>query len=311
MRAPSAAEPLPDVPREGGLPGAAAADCGPPLGVVTVTYSPGESLPTFMSTLATATTCRYAVTLADNGSTDGEPEKAARADGVTLLRTGANIGFGAAANVGVAQTASDWVVVANPDVEWRPGSIDGLLAAAARWPKAGAIGPAIITANGDLYPSARAIPSLGRGIAHALLGWWWPSNPWTRSYRREQGSPAEGPVGWLSGSCLLLRRDAFCSVEGFDPSYFMYFEDLDLCERLGSAGWTCVYVPSVVVGHTGGHATRKAPAAMVLEHHRSAYRYLSRRYAGAGYLPLRLAIRVGLAVRARLSRVVHGIGEGA
>ncbi len=155
--------------------------------------------------------------LADNGSTDGTVELAAARPGVTVIATGANLGYGAAANIGVEHTSTEFVVVANPDVEWSPGSLDDLLAAAERWPLAGAVGPLIVTENGDIYPSARALPSLGRGIGHAVFGWWWPSNPWTAAYRRERDVPVEGITGWLSGSCLLLRRKAFDAGDGLRP----------------------------------------------------------------------------------------------
>ena len=284
---------------------------GDHLTVVVITYSPGESLGRFLDTLAVATSRPYDVVLADNGSTDGAPERAAARPEVTLLRTGGNVGYGLAANLGAAKASGQWLVVANPDVTWAPGSLDTMLAVAARWPRAGALGPAIHTPGGALYPSARALPSLGRGIGHALAGWWWPSNPWTAAYRQERGAPREGVAGWLSGSCLLLRRAAFDAVGGFDPSYFMYFEDLDLCERIGLAGWQNVYVPSAVIIHEGAHATRRSRTAMVAAHHRSAYLYLSRRYRGWRHLPLRLVLRAGLAARAALARRVPGAGEGA
>jgi N-acetylglucosaminyl-diphospho-decaprenol L-rhamnosyltransferase len=202
-------------------------------------------------------------------------------------------------------------VVANPDIQWRPGSLDDLLAATERWPGAGSWGPLISTPEGAVYPSARALPSLGRGIGHALAGWWWPNNPWTTAYRAERQAPAERAAGWLSGSCLLLRRSAFDAVAGFDPGYFMYFEDLDLGDRLGRAGWQNVYVPSAVVCHTGGHATSKHAARMVGEHHRSAWRYLSRRYPGWRWAPVRLALRIGLAARAALATRVPRVAAGA
>lgn len=281
------------------------------LTVVVVTYSPGAALTGFLDTLALATSRPYDVVLADNGSTDGAPERAASRPGVTLMPTGGNLGYGRAANAGAAKASGRWLVVANPDVTWAPGALDALLGVAERWPRAGALGPAIRTPDGALYPSARALPSLGRGIGHALAGWWWPSNPWTAAYRQERGTPREGATGWLSGSCLLLRRAAFDAVGGFDPSYFMYFEDLDLCERLGRAGWQNVYAPSAVITHQGAHATQRAHAAMVRAHHRSAYLYLSRRYPGHRHLPLRLVLRAGLAARAALARRVPGAGAGA
>ena len=283
---------------------------GPRLRVVVVTYSPGVSLAEFLRTLPTATTATHEVVLADNGSDDGAPE-AAVGPGTTLLRTGGNVGYGRAANLGASGAGSDWLVVANPDVVWTPGALDELLAAGERWPRAGCLGPAIRTPDDQLYPSARAFPSLGRGIGHALFGWWWPANPWTRSYRAEAGSPVEGPTGWLSGACMLLRREAFEAVAGFDPAYFMYCEDMDLCRRLAEAGWLNVYVPSAVVTHLGGHATSRAAGPMLREHHRALYRYLSRQYAGPAWAPVRGVLGVGLLLRYLLAARVRAVGEGA
>jgi N-acetylglucosaminyl-diphospho-decaprenol L-rhamnosyltransferase len=282
------------------------------LGIVVVTYSPGSSLDHFLDTLEKATERPYQVVLADNGSTDGVPERAASTrTGLTLVHTGGNVGYGRAVNAGMPAVPGEWVLIANPDVTFEPGSLDTLAAAAERWPRAGALGPAILSPDGSLYPSARSLPSLGRGIGHALCGWWWPSNPWTAAYRRERGAPVEGPAGWLSGSCLLVRRTAFDAVTGFDPTYFMYFEDLDLCERLGTAGWQSVYVPTAVVTHEGAHATKHAPAEMLAAHHASAYQYLARHYTGLRWLPVRLVLRLGLAARLALSRVITRIGAGA
>jgi N-acetylglucosaminyl-diphospho-decaprenol L-rhamnosyltransferase len=279
--------------------------------VVVVTYSPGEVLEDFLSSLATATHRPVEVVMADNGSTDGAPEEAAAAGRATLLRTGGNLGYGAAANRGASGASQEWIVIANPDIVWRPGSLDCLLQAAERWPRAGVLGPVIVTVDGRLYPSARALPSLGRGIGHALFGWFWPSNPWTRSYRGEAGQPVEGPTGWLSGSCLLVRRAAFEEVGGFDPSYFMFFEDVDLCERLGRNGWLAVYVPSAEVCHVGGHSWRDQPHIMIKAHHASAIRYLGRRYPRPWQAPLRWGLTAGLGARYLASKVLTRIGRGA
>jgi N-acetylglucosaminyl-diphospho-decaprenol L-rhamnosyltransferase len=282
---------------EHSAPAGAARSAG--VSVVAVTYSPGPSLARFLDSLAAASSEPVEVVLADNGSTDGAPEQAAERPGVRVLATGANLGYGRAANLGVAATGTDWVVVSNPDVVWQPGALDELLAVASRWPRAGAVGPLIRTEQGEVYPSARELPSLAQGIGHALLGTIWPGNRWTRRYRREQ-LPEERTAGWLSGSCLLLRRAAFDSVHGFDPRYFMYFEDVDLGERLAAAGWLNVYAPSAEIVHTGSHATDQNRRAMFVEHHRSAYRYLAGRYAGRRWAPVRLVLRAGLMARARL-----------
>jgi N-acetylglucosaminyl-diphospho-decaprenol L-rhamnosyltransferase len=275
---------------------------GPELAVVTVTYSPGDTLETFLDSVIKATSRPLRVLLADNGSTDGAPERATHRDGVQLLRIGENVGYGTAVNRGAAELGPEvgWVVVANPDIEWHPGSLDELLAAAQRWPRAGALGPLIRQPDGTVYPSARLLPALGRGVGHAVLGPLWPGNPWTTAYRQSNTTVGERTAEWLSGSCLLLRRAAFEAVAGFDSRYFMYFEDVDLGDRLGRAGWLNVYVPGAEVTHLGGHATSRAATLMLTEHHRSTYRYLADRHPGPLYAPLRLALRAGLAGRLHL-----------
>ncbi len=245
--------------------------------------------------------------MADNGSTDGTPQAAVeRYPNVRLLHTGANLGYGTAVNRAVAQLAEtpevddDWVIVANPDVQWGPGSIDALLDAAARWPRAGALGPLIRDPDGSVYPSARHLPSLVRGGMHAVVGPIWKRNPWTAAYRQERLEPSERPVGWLSGSCLLVRRSAFDQVGGFDERYFMYMEDVDLGDRLGRAGWLSVYVPSAEVLHHKGHSTGRDPASNLAAHHKSTYMFLADRHSGWWRAPLRWTLRASLAVRSRL-----------
>jgi N-acetylglucosaminyl-diphospho-decaprenol L-rhamnosyltransferase len=282
------------------LPG----DAAPGLTVVTVTYSPGSHLDRFLSSLSLATDRPLTVVMADNGSTDGAPEEALeRYPNTQLLRTGANLGYGSAVNRAVAKLAGDdeFVMVANPDVQWGPGSIDALMDAAARWPRAATFGPLIRDPDGSVYPSARHLPSLIRGGMHAVVGPIWKNNPWTLAYRQEHLEPSERPVGWLSGSCLLVRRAAFEQVGGFDERYFMYMEDVDLGDRLGKAGWLNVYVPSAEILHDKGHATGRDPARNLAAHHTSTYTYLSDRHSGWSRAPLRGTMKAALVVRAKLA----------
>ena len=275
---------------------------GASVRVVCVTYNSGAVLARFLDSLGAATTRPVDVVLADNGSTDGAPEREAERAGVSLLRTGGNLGYGRAANLGARGFGGEWLVVANPDIEWGPGSLDELIAAAGRWPRPGSLGPLIREPDGSTYASGRSLPSLKTGVGHAVFAKLWPANPWTRRYQQQQELTAavERTCGWLSGSCLLVRNEAFRDTGGFDPGYFMFLEDVDLGDRLGRAGWQNVYVPTAHVTHLGGHSWRSAPERMIRAHHESMLRYLSRRYH-AWYLgPLRLALRLGLAVRERV-----------
>ncbi len=275
------------------------------LTVVTVTYSPGPHLGRFLASLPHATDRPVRVVMADNGSTDGAPEEAVECySNARLVRTGANLGYGTAVNRAVFEYLGDadaeFFIVANPDVQWGPGSIDALLEAAQRWPEAGALGPLIRDPDGSIYPSARHQPSLVRGSMHAVVGPLWKSNPWTAAYRQDRIEPSERPVGWLSGSCLLLRKAAFDEIQGFDERYFMYMEDVDLGDRLLRAGWQNVYVPTAEILHDKGHATGRDPARNLAAHHTSTYTFLADRHSGWWQAPLRWAIKSALAVRAGL-----------
>lgn len=275
-----------------------------PLGVVTVTYSPGPHLAALLDSLPADTV----TVLADNGSVDGAPEAAAAArPNVRLLPTGGNIGYGAAANRGIAELArlrdagrirGDRVLLVNPDVVFAPGAVAALDDCARRNPRAAAVGPLIREPDGGVYPSARAVPELGAGTGHALFAGIWPGNPWSARYRAEADHSRERDAGWLSGSCLLLDWAAFDAVGGFDERYFMYFEDVDLGDRLSRAGWRNVYCPAAEIRHAQGHSAARHRERTVRAHHDSAYRFLADRLPGWWRAPLRAALRAGLALRA-------------
>ncbi|MDT5082898.1 MAG: N-acetylglucosaminyl-diphospho-decaprenol L-rhamnosyltransferase, partial [Mycobacterium sp.] len=259
----------------------------------------------FLASLAHATERPVTVVMADNGSTDGAPEEALeRHPDARLMRTGGNLGYGTAVNRAVAEylegSDAEFFVVANPDVQWGPRSIDALLDAAERWQLAGSLGPLVRDPDGSVYPSARHQPSIIRGGMHAVVGPMWKSNPWTAAYRQERFEPSERAVGWLSGSCLLVRKAAFDEVGGFDERYFMYMEDVDLGDRMGRAGWQNVYVPTAEILHDKGHATGRDPGRNLAAHHTSTYTFLADRHPGWWQAPLRWAFKSALTMRAGL-----------
>lgn len=279
-----------------------------------VTYSPGETLKACLDSIPAAALEAPVVVLADNGSTDGSVEAAlCRPDPPTLLRTGGNIGFGSAGNAGAAvlPESVEYLVIANPDLRFGADSLDELVGVADDHPGAALFGPAVRTPEGALYPSARRLPSITDGVAHAMLGWLWPRNPWTRRYRAEDDQVGLREAGWLSGACLLVRRSAFDAVGGFDERYFMYFEDVDLADRLAKAGWRNLYVPQAQVEHIGGHSANRHRRRMLTEHHRSAYRYLADRHPARWQGPLRLTLRAGLTLRTFVALRSERVAAGA
>ena len=235
------------------------------------------------------------IVLVDAGSRDDTLMAVAQAYPDVHLLGLANVGFGRAANAGVASTTAAHVVVCNADTRMAPGGVAAMAAYLEAHGDVGALGPLIRFPDGRIQPSARTFPTLPQAVGHALLGLWWPRNPWTRAYRlSDWDHRSERDVGWLSGSCLALRRAAFDAVGGFDPAYFMFVEDVDLCARLADAGWRVVFAPVTEVTHAVGASTSRRPVRMTIEHARSLDRFFARRYADGPRRLLRPLIRLGL-----------------
>ncbi|TFB54012.1 glycosyltransferase family 2 protein [Cryobacterium sp. Sr3] len=272
--------------------------------VVTVTYNSSSHLPKFLDSVRTSEDLQLTVIVADNHSSDLEATThIVRLQGARLLALGENRGYGGAINAAISSLPPHVtsILISNPDVELSHGATSALLAELAADPLVGSVGPRVLNSDGTTYPSGRELPSLRTGVGHALFARIWPANPWSRSYRAErQGSDVRRAVGWLSGSCLLVRRTAFEELNGFDEGFFMYFEDVDLGYRLGKAGWKNIYTPEASVVHTGAHSTSTESGKMVRAHHDSAYRYLEKKYSAPYLAPVRWALRLGLAVRARV-----------
>ncbi len=272
--------------------------------VVTVSYNSSSQLQGFLDSVRKSEEGQLAAVVADNHSLDLDASEAiTRAHGARFLSLAENRGYGGAVNAAIAALPPEieYVLISNPDVELCQRATSALLEEIATDARIGAVGPRVLNSDGSTYPSGRKLPSLRTGVGHALFAGVWPSNPWSRSYRAEsEGSDTRRTVGWLSGSCLLVRRSAFEQLGGFDEGYFMYFEDVDLGFRLGKAGWKNVYTPRASVVHTGAQSTSAEVGKMTRVHHDSAYRYLEKKYSAGYQAPIRWALKVGLTVRARL-----------
>jgi N-acetylglucosaminyl-diphospho-decaprenol L-rhamnosyltransferase len=247
-----------------------------PLAVVVVNHDAGNALAAFLATVRSEGVTD--VIVVDNASSDGSSDGVDEDGAVRVVRTGANLGYGSGANRGVAVTEAELVVVANPDVVVHPGALGLLAAAFADDPTLAIAGPRILGSDGTRYPSARRFPSATTAVGHALLGIVAPGNRFSRHYRMTDLDPTvPSAVDWVSGAFFMARRRAFGELGGFDESYFMYVEDLDLCWRAHRAGWTVAYVPGATVTHAQGVSTARRPYRMLLAHHRSALHFASRR----------------------------------
>lgn len=226
---------------------ARAATAGAPVDVVLVNWNGRHYLARCLPALAAQTHPRLRVIVADNASTDGSAQwlRAAWPD-VTVIETGANLGFAAGNNAALAAGDAPWVALINADAEPEPGWLAALVAAGAAAPRAGAVASAMVFAHDPGMVNSAGIALDPTGIAWDRLG----------------GAPAAAAaaparVFGASAGAALYRRAALDDVaavhdgEVFDPRYFMYLEDVDLAWRLRLAGWDAVYAPEARARHAG------------------------------------------------------------
>ncbi|MBW3573451.1 MAG: glycosyltransferase family 2 protein [Actinobacteria bacterium] len=279
---------------------------GCPVAAVVVSYNVRDLLLTCVESLRREGIDHIVVV--DNASVDGSADAARGRPGVEVVALSRNLGFGSAANVGVARTSTPYVAVMNPDVVVEPGATAALVDALENDPGLAVVGPRVQTPDGALYPSVRTFPDLADAAGHAFLHFVWPANPFSRRYRMLDWDHAvAADVDWVAGTHFLVRRQAWDAVGGFDERFFMYLEDVDLCWRLRGAGWRTGYQPAAVVVHAIGRSTDQTPYRMIAAHHRSLLRYAAKTSAGRQRLLLpvmavALVLRTGLAWAQRAAR---------
>jgi N-acetylglucosaminyl-diphospho-decaprenol L-rhamnosyltransferase len=226
---------------------------------------------------------------------------------VRFIPESGNPGFAAGVNRGVRETASEYVLLLNPDciVSGDPRPLASWLA---DHPSAAVCGAIVREADGSIQASARRFPGITTGLA-GRTSWLtrvWPRNPLTK--RNLVGSLPTAPaeVDWVSGACMMVRRDAFSAIGGMDEQFFLYWEDADFCMRLRQAGWLTYYSPAMSVTHLTGRSSQHAREASLVAFHESAYRYYRKHgvrwLAPLAFVALRSRLRLRLAMLRRGNR---------
>ncbi len=216
------------------------------------------------------------VCVVDNASDDGSPELVReRFPWVRLVASEENLGFGRAVNLVARETDAPWIGVANADIELGQNALGELLTAAARDPQAGAVAPRLILPDGTTQHSVFPFPSPAVSLAVALG---LPGVGDRLLLPGKWDETRERRVPWAVAAFLLVRRDAWDAVGGFDEHHWMYAEDLDLGWRLAHAGFPTRYVPGAEVEHEHGASTEKAWGdESALRWQRNSYAWMLRR----------------------------------
>jgi GT2 family glycosyltransferase len=179
------------------------------------------------------------------------PLSAKLPEGARLLENERPLGFAANVNRGVAETSSEFVVIANPDTEPALDAVAILAEFASGGERRGIVGPQLRYPDGRRQPSRRRFPTVtGTVVRRTPLRYVFRPFEQQRGHYQLDERPAE-PVqsDWMLAAFLLLRREMLDELGGFDESFRMYGEDIELCYRAAKAGWERWYVPQAVVTH--------------------------------------------------------------
>jgi hypothetical protein len=273
------------------------------LTVAIVSYNAKEELASCLrSVFASTGLGSFEVIVADNASTDGTVEMLGeRFPRVQVIASSENLGFGRASNLCWHEAKSSLVLFLNSDTVVSDRALDRLVQIARKRPEAGAIGPRLLYPDGEIQMSFGAMP----GIASELL-----QKLWNAGYARGKGPlrgavrrrySRERTVDWVSGACLLTRRDTLETVSGFDENFFLYSEDADLCARIRATGARILFTPEVEIVHLLGRSAGTNRDRVVYESHRSRLYFYEKHHRNLEVLLLKLY----MASKARLLRALR------
>tara|TARA_Y100000588_G_scaffold99848_1_gene108511 strand:+ start:416 stop:1390 length:975 start_codon:yes stop_codon:yes gene_type:complete len=239
----------------------------------------------------------WEVLVVDNASSDDSAEWVERHfPQVRLFASAANLGFSGGNNLALQEAVGRYFLLLNTDTRVEVGALGALVDFMEAHPRAGAVGPKLLNSDGSLQLSCGIAPSLrtqiiGKLLLHKLFPIF-KLGRWDHAQVRA--------VGWVTGACLLIRRKVVEQIGLLDTAFYMYYEDLDWCLRVGKGGWDVFYYPFSRVVHLGGQSSSKNYAAMLVTSQQSLF-YLFQKHFGSRHLfVLRLLTLIEMTLRSLL-----------
>lgn len=273
------------------------------VSIVVVTWHSADDVATLLASAEEPLAAGAELVVVENASGDATPALVrARVPHARVVENARNVGFAAAANVGLAESSGAYVLFLNPDTELHAGAVTRALAHLVADPGIGVLGCRTLNADGTPQPTVDRFHSVGGLVREALVARRGPAGA-----PRGSVPSSTCDVDWVYGSFLLCRRTALAAVGGFDEAYEMYGEDLDLCHRLRAAGWRVVYFADATITHRGNrsgarrYGDRRDEAVL-----KGTLRFFRRRRGRGAELAFRAAAGGSFAVKALVSVLRDG-----
>ena len=287
------------------------------LAILIVNYQTGDEIGALIDSLrAHPPNLPWHAVVIDNGSPDGSGEQLAQryaaATDVTVWLTGRNLGFGQANNWAAKQLTAEYLAFLNPDCLVEADAFTAAVEYLERNPGIGVVGPRFYRSWGELEATVRTFPDLWAGLAgrQSKLRKLWPNNPLSKRYLVEdQAMDGAMVCDWVVGTVMVVRRGEFLRIGGFDPDFFLYWEDCDLCWRyLKRLQLKTAYLPVGHVVHLSEGASKKVRPFAIRHFNRAAYTLVRKHIYVSRLHPLRWFAWLALGLRTRL-QLRKAVGE--
>lgn len=272
----------------------------PLVSIIIVNWNSYKELCACLSSLdANVRGVPYEVIVIDNNSSERDIDDLTQLwPHITLIKSSENLGFGKANNSAVARSRGSILTFLNPDTVVPPGSLERLCEYLLTHSRAGIVGPKLTGTDGNIQRDcARRRPTLRSTVFNimgitSLFGHPYWASEYLADYMRDQSAE------FISGGCLVIRKDVFQEVGGFSAPYFMYGEDADLCFKCRKRGYRNRYLASAEVVHRGGASSAKTKNAKIFEHwHFKSRREFFKNHGRPAFLLLNIFYIIGSALR--------------
>ncbi len=222
------------------------------LSIITVTYNNEKTIDEYLKSTAESISEDSELIIVDNNSSDRTCQKILEFKAlnekkkIKLIECAENSGFSVANNIGANIASNSYLVFLNPDTKLYKNTLEILYEFISKNEKVGIVVPAIFTMNGKIQPSVRNLPTLNRAIGEYVFG---KENLYSE-YAPKTGGNIE--VESAYGTCMMIKKNTFERVGGFNEKYFLYYEDLDLCRSIKKVGLKVYYIPGARISHVLG-----------------------------------------------------------
>jgi len=224
------------------------------LSVCVVNYHSDKQLRNFLESFVDyRPDCLHELIVVNNGSMNPDFKRNLKqefGDMLTVISPQKNIGFGAAQNRAVRKARGEYVFLANPDLEFDEGALKDLIEFAESLEDFGVIGPRLRQLDGEIQQSCRRFPKFSDLVIKRLGLSKLFRRKMAKYLMKDIGLEKESQVDWLVGAAMLMKKDRFLEMGGFDERFFLFFEDTDLCRRLNESGYDVWYQPEVTLTHS-------------------------------------------------------------